>query len=93
MAFELLSVLQREISRTGDYPKSKSENMSKTADLRGMSDEQLDSTLAETQRELFQLRFQSATERLDTPRNMRRLRREIARILTLQRERQIVAAK
>lgn len=67
--------------------------MSKTADLRGMSDEQIASTLSETQRELFQLRFQSATERLDTPSNMRRLRREIARILTVQRERQLVASK
>ena len=36
---------------------------------------------------LFDLRFQSATDRLETPSEMRKARREVARILTIQRER------
>jgi large subunit ribosomal protein L29 len=66
--------------------------MSNIADLRDMNDEQLQFTLKETREELFQLRFQSATEKLDAPSNLRRLRRSVARILTLQREREIAAA-
>ena len=38
-------------------------------------------------------RFQSATERLETPSEMQKARREVARIKTLQREREIAAAK
>jgi large subunit ribosomal protein L29 len=67
--------------------------MTKISELREMNDEQLQFTLKETREELFQLRFQSATEKLDAPSNLRRLRREVARILTLQREREIAAAR
>lgn len=66
--------------------------MSTAAELRDMSDEQLEFSLKETREELFHLRFQSATERLDAPSQMRRLRREIARILTIQNERKLSAA-
>ncbi|MCR9199777.1 MAG: 50S ribosomal protein L29 [Planctomycetaceae bacterium] len=66
--------------------------MSKTTRLREMSDEQLDHELRETQKSLFQVRFQSATERNDTPSNVRKLRMEIARIKTVQRERELAAA-
>lgn len=66
--------------------------MSKTTRLREMSDEQLDHELRETQKSLFQVRFQSATERNDTPSNVRKLRTEIARIKTVQRERELAAA-
>ncbi|MEQ9067872.1 MAG: 50S ribosomal protein L29 [Gimesia chilikensis] len=45
--------------------------------------------MQETQKELFQLRFQAATERLDAPSNIKRLRREIARIQTIRREREL----
>ena len=44
----------------------------KPAELRGMSDEQLDLTLKETVKNLFHLRFQSATDRLETPSEIRR---------------------
>ena len=53
-----------------------------------MSDEQLEHELREVQRSLFRIRFQSATERNDTPSNVRKLRRLIARVKTIQRERQ-----
>ena len=66
--------------------------MSTAAELRDMSDEQLESALKETREELFHLRFQAATERLDAPSQMKRLRREIARILTIQQERIIAGA-
>ena len=61
--------------------------MSKATELREMSDEQLEFTLKEAREELFHLRFQAATERLDAPSNLRRLRRQVARIKTIQSER------
>ena len=64
----------------------------KAGELREMSEEQLSFTLRETQQELFRLRFQSATERLDAPSSLRRLRREIARVKTIQRERELAHA-
>ncbi|MCA8986510.1 MAG: 50S ribosomal protein L29 [Planctomycetaceae bacterium] len=66
--------------------------MSNAADLRGQSDEQLMFSLKEAQKQLFQLQFQAATEKLDTPSKKREYRREIARIKTLQNERKIAAA-
>jgi len=65
----------------------------KPAEYRGMSDEQLELTLKEEVKNLFHLRFQSATERLETPSEIRKAKREIARIKTIQRERQRAAAK
>jgi large subunit ribosomal protein L29 len=58
-------------------------------DLRGMSDEQLGLTLKDVEKHLFQLRFQSATDRLETPSEIRKARREIARVKTVQREREL----
>jgi large subunit ribosomal protein L29 len=65
----------------------------KTEEYRGMSDEQLDLTRKEVIKNLFHLRFQSATERLETPSEIRKAKRDLARILTIQRERQLKAAK
>lgn len=65
--------------------------MSVASELREMNDDQLTHELRETQQELFQLRFQASTERLDAPSNMKRLRRRIARIKTIQRERELLA--
>ena len=66
--------------------------MSKPQEIREMSDEQLDFALKESREGLFRLRFQAATERSDAPSNLRRIRREIARILTIKREREIAAS-
>jgi large subunit ribosomal protein L29 len=60
----------------------------KSDDLRQMSDEQLDLTLKETVKNLFHLRFQSATDRLETPSEMQKAKRDAARIRTIQVERQ-----
>jgi large subunit ribosomal protein L29 len=65
----------------------------KTADYRGMSDEQLELSLKEVVKNLFHLRFQSATDRLETPSELTKAKREVARIKTIQRERQLAAAK
>jgi len=61
--------------------------MSKTKELREMSDEQLQSELTQTQQELFRLRLQASTEKLDAPSNLRKLRRQIARMKTIAHER------
>lgn len=63
--------------------------MSKAKEIREMSDEQIGFTLNEAAQELFKLRFQSTTEKLDTPSNLRKLRRKIARLHTIRREREI----
>lgn len=60
----------------------------KAAELREMSDEQLNLTLKETQQNLFRLRMQAQTERLDAPSQLRHNRRLIARIKTIQTQRQ-----
>jgi len=61
----------------------------KPKDLRGQSDEQLQLSLNEVLKNLFHLRVQSATDRLETPSEMRKARRDVARIRTIQRERQL----
>ena len=58
-------------------------------ELRDMSDEQLTLTLHETVENLFRLRMQAQTERLDAPSEIRHNRRLVARIKTVQREREI----
>ena len=63
----------------------------KPAEYRAMSDEQLELTLRDTIKDLFHLRFQSATERLETPSQIRKAKREVARIKTIQRERALAA--
>lgn len=65
----------------------------KTAEYREMSDEQLNLSLKDVQKNLFHLRFQSATERLETPSEILKVKREIARIKTIQRERELAAQK
>jgi large subunit ribosomal protein L29 len=61
----------------------------KAAELRDMSDEQLQLTLKETANHLFRLRIQAQTERLDAPSELRRHRRLVARIKTLLRAREL----
>jgi large subunit ribosomal protein L29 len=63
--------------------------MSTANELREMNDEQLAFSIQEARRELFRLRFQASTEKLDAPSNLKKLRREVARIKTVQREREL----
>ena len=61
--------------------------MAQKDDIKVKSDDQLASDLAELKREQFNLRFQSATNQLEKPSRVREVRRNIARIQTLQNQR------
>jgi large subunit ribosomal protein L29 len=63
-----------------------------TSELREMHDEALAVRLAEEKQTLFNLRFQNATGQLDNVARFKEVRREIARIRTIMREREIAAA-
>jgi large subunit ribosomal protein L29 len=65
----------------------------KARQLRELDDEQLELTLKETQETLFRLRLQSETERLEAPSEIVKARRQIARILTIRRERELEREK
>lgn len=66
--------------------------MAKLQDLRDMSDEQLGLTLKDATGKLFRLKIQSQTEKLDAPSELRRNRRLVARIQTIQNQRKQKAA-
>ena len=60
---------------------------SKVEDMRTKTDDQLYEQLVDLKREAFNLRFQAATNQLERPARIREVRRDIARIKTLQNER------
>jgi large subunit ribosomal protein L29 len=61
--------------------------MAKVSELRAKSDDQLTADLADLKKEAFNLRFQAATNQLERPARIKEVRRDIARIKTLQTER------
>jgi large subunit ribosomal protein L29 len=65
--------------------------MTKPADLRAKTEDQLTEELGNLKREAFNLRFQAATSQLEKPSRVREVRRDIARIKTLQNERAAAA--
>lgn len=67
--------------------------MAKIADLKAKTDDQLSEELGNLKREAFNLRFQAATSQMEKPSRVREVRRDIARIKTLQNERVRSAAK
>lgn len=67
--------------------------MARPTELRELNDEALDQRLAEAKGELFNLRFQLATGQLDNTARMGEVRRDIARLHTILREREIAAAE
>jgi large subunit ribosomal protein L29 len=67
--------------------------MSKPEELRDQTDEQLELQLRDVQNNLFRLRLQSETERLEAPSEIIKAKREIARIKTILRLRQIEREK
>ena len=64
-----------------------------TPELRSLADEELAARYSETKAELFNLRFNLATGQLDNNSRIGQLRREVARIATLIREREIALAE
>jgi large subunit ribosomal protein L29 len=67
--------------------------MTKASELRELNDTELEHRLGEAKEELFNLRFQNATGQLDNITRLPHMRREVARIETLLREREIAAAE
>jgi large subunit ribosomal protein L29 len=64
----------------------------KPEDLRGLTPDQLDEQLATLKKEQFNLRFQRATGQLENTARVRTVRRDIARIKTVQAQRRAGAA-
>ena len=67
--------------------------MTKATDLRAKTEDQLTDELGNLKREAFNLRFQAATSQLEKPSRVKEVRKDIARIKTLQNERSRSAAK
>lgn len=65
----------------------------RVAELRNLDDATLTERLEEAKEELFNLRFQNATGQLDNSARLGQARRQVARIATLIREREIAAAE
>ena len=65
----------------------------KPAEIRELSDEALAEKLKDCRAELFNLRFQMATSQLDNTARVTTVKKDIARVLTEQRARQIAAEK
>ncbi|MBT0666873.1 50S ribosomal protein L29 [Novosphingobium profundi] len=63
----------------------------KIEDFRAKTDDQLTEELVALKREQFNLRFQAATSQLEAPARIKEVRRDIARIKTLQAERSAAA--
>ena len=61
----------------------------KAKELRDYSDSELDGKVSELKEELFNLRFQLATGQLENPMRIRDVRKSIARVKTVQREREL----
>ncbi len=59
----------------------------KAKELRDLSDDELEDRLSDTRRELFNLRFQATTGSLEDTTRLRAVKRDVARLLTLQNER------
>lgn len=64
----------------------------KAKQFREMNEAELDSRMAQLKEELFNLRFQMATGQLENPMQLKSCKRDIARIKTIIREREITAA-
>ena len=58
----------------------------KAAEIRNLSAAELDAKLAELKDELFKLRFQQAVNQLDNPMRIKAVKKDIARIMTVQRD-------
>jgi large subunit ribosomal protein L29 len=65
----------------------------KIADLRSLTDEQIATEILATKRQLFELRLQQATRRLEKTHEFKHNRHKLAQLLTLETERKRAAAK
>lgn len=65
----------------------------KAKEIRQMTDQELDAKLLDLKNELFNLRFQLATGQLDNPMRIKAVRKDIARVKTIVRERELGIGK
>ena len=65
----------------------------KVEDARKLSDEELAEEILAVKRELFQLRLEQATRRIEKPHLFKHAKHRLAQLLTVEREREIAAAK
>lgn len=65
----------------------------KASELHDMTTKELDTKLADLKSELFNLRFQLATGQLDNPMRIKAIRKDIARVKTVTRERELKESK
>lgn len=63
----------------------------KASEIKFLSETELDTKLAELKQELFNLRFQLAVNKLDNPTKIKAVKKDIARIKTIQRQRELAA--
>ncbi|OWZ84482.1 50S ribosomal protein L29 [Natranaerobius trueperi] len=61
----------------------------KTKEIRNLTNKELDAKLDELKEELFNLRFQVATGQIENPMRLKQVRKDIARIKTIMREREL----
>ena len=61
----------------------------KASDVHKMGEDEMNEELGRLRKRLFELRSQAVTEKLENPRQLRNIRRDIARIQTEQREREL----
>jgi large subunit ribosomal protein L29 len=67
--------------------------MIKPMEIRELSEDEIEQRLVETREELFNLRFQNATGQLDNYKRLGELRRDVARLRTILRERELTEAE
>ena len=65
----------------------------KASEVRQMSVQELNAKLVELKRDLFYLRMQHATNQLDNPSKIKEVKRDIARVQTIMREKQLEGKK
>ncbi|MBF2089254.1 MAG: 50S ribosomal protein L29 [Synechococcales cyanobacterium K44_A2020_017] len=65
--------------------------LSKASEARSLSEQELSDEILAAKRQLFNLRFQKGTRRLEKPHDIKHLRRRLAQLLTVERERQIAS--
>ncbi len=61
----------------------------KIKEFRELTDAELDTAIADTKKELFQLRFQKGTRRMDKPHQFKHVKHKLSQLMTLERERQL----
>lgn len=64
----------------------------KVEEIQDLTDQEIADQIVATKKELFQLRFQKATRRLEKPHQFKHLRHRLAQLMTLERQRQLAAS-